>query len=118
MTRTWTRQAAVLLLMLLIYVLPVSAAAPFTLDGQAPSSGLSLPWRGMVSDLWNRSLRLWEKEGSSLDPNGKPGPNPPGSSPNGLTGKEGSSIDPHGKLRPKPARVSLGGFSGSPKLRR
>jgi hypothetical protein len=54
-----------------------------------------------VSSLWNNLVRLWEKEGSSLDPNGKPQLNPApnaGSSldPDRALSDNGSSLDPNG----------------------
>jgi len=54
-----------------------------------------------VSCLWNALARLWEKNGSSLDPDGQPrtgqGAEAGGSlDPSGAPNEEGSSLDPSG----------------------
>jgi hypothetical protein len=50
---------------------------------------------GLTADLWNwlnRLTAIWEKEGSQMDPNGKPQSVPPPSS----TTEAGSDMDPNG----------------------
>lgn len=70
-----------------------------------PSSPVPLAFRfesrGVLSFVWKNLARLWSKEGSSLDPNGKPQTGQPtdaGSSldPSGVNanGEEGGSLDP------------------------
>jgi hypothetical protein len=76
-----TRYVAALFLVLLISMPPALTAAPVSVKG------------GITSSLCRLLLRLWEKEGSSVDPDGK------------LTAglrscakaDEGSSVDPSGR---------------------
>lgn len=51
----------------------------------------------LLPALWGFLRSVWEREGSSLDPNGQPRPNE-GSSldPSGSTADEGASLDPNG----------------------
>jgi len=50
------------------------------------------PQLGILQILWRDVSRIFEKEGSSIDPSGIPHSNPGGSGTNG----EGSGIDPSG----------------------
>ena len=91
-----TRYVAALFLVLLVAMPPALTAAPVSVTG------------GITSSLCRLLLRFWEKEGSSLDPNGKRvaglrscAKADEGSSldPNGLRGTKtdaGSSVDPSG----------------------
>jgi hypothetical protein len=94
MTRAQTRYAAALFLVLLVSVPLVSAAAPISVDAQEQVKGLPFVRGGVVSKLWSLLSSFWEKEGSSLDPDGKPAPYPA----HGSIADEGSSLDPNGHV--------------------
>jgi hypothetical protein len=52
-----------------------------------------------ASLLWDGIARVWEKEGGSIDPSGKPTPGQgsgTGTSTTGSGGESGGSIDPNG----------------------
>lgn len=55
---------------------------------------------GLLARVWEELFRLWNKEGSGLDPNGRPAAADagPGLDPNGLTtsSDEGPGLDPNG----------------------
>lgn len=93
MTRAQTRYAA-LFLVLLVSVPLVSAAAPVSFDGREHVKLFSSVRGGVVSELWSFLSGFWEKEGSSLDPDGKPVARPA----HGSTTDEGSSLDPNGHV--------------------
>lgn len=80
-----------LALVLVLAGLPANAA--HALPGGA---GFPVPDRGgLTAVLWSWLSRLtavWEKEGSSMDPDGQP----PSALPAGSTGEEGSQMDPDG----------------------
>ncbi|MBW8877276.1 MAG: hypothetical protein JF614_20115 [Acidobacteria bacterium] len=88
MTRSALRRTVATFLFLLLSLTALAAAAPPRLAA-GPKAGPSKS-QPVVSLLWNTLVHFWEKEGSSLDPNGKPLTNP---APNG-----GSSLDPNGAL--------------------
>lgn len=94
MTRAQTRYAATLFLVLLVSVPLVSAAAPISVDGQEHVKLFPSVRGGAVSKLWSFFSGFWEKEGSSLDPDGKPVARPA----HGSTADEGSSLDPNGHV--------------------
>lgn len=94
MTRARTRYAAALFLVLLVSVPLVSAAAPTPVGGQEQVEGLSSVGGRVVSKLWSLLSSFWEKEGSSLDPDGKPVACPA----HGSIADEGSSLDPNGHV--------------------
>jgi hypothetical protein len=74
-----------------------------------PGAGFPVPDRGgLTAVLWNwlsRLTEIWEKEGSSMDPNGQP--------LSGVTNKEGSQMDPDGKPRPVQPPSSTGDAGSS-----
>ncbi|HEX3554467.1 MAG TPA: hypothetical protein VIA62_14685 [Thermoanaerobaculia bacterium] len=88
MTRSAVRRTVASFLFLLLSLAALAAAAP-TRSAPGPKARPSQR-QTIVSSLWNNLVRLWEKEGGSLDPDGKPLTNP---RPN-----EGSSLDPSGAL--------------------
>ena len=94
MTRVQTRYAATLFLVLLVSVPLASAAAPISVDRQEQVKGLPSVRGVVVSKLWSLLSSFWEKEGSSLDPSGKPISYPA----HGSTADEGSSLDPDGHV--------------------
>lgn len=94
MTRATSRCAAVLLV-ILVSVPLAAVAEPAPARDQGRLEQCSFALEAMLFTLWSKLVNFWEKEGSSLDPNGKPG----GSSqttPQGIMGDEGSSLDPSG----------------------
>ncbi|HEX3554468.1 MAG TPA: hypothetical protein VIA62_14690 [Thermoanaerobaculia bacterium] len=99
MTRSAVRRTVASFLFLLLSLSALATAAP---PRSAPGPKARLSQRQtIVSSLWNNLVRLWEKEGSSLDPNGKPQLNPApnaGSSldPDRALSDNGSSLDPNG----------------------
>ena len=99
MNRSALRRTAVSFLFLLLSLSALAAAAPPRLAA-GPKARASKSQPG-VTLLWNILVHFWEKEGSSLDPNGKPltTPAPNGGSsldPNGALSDNGSSLDPSG----------------------
>lgn len=94
MTRVQTRYAAALFLVLLVSVPLASAAAPISVDRQEQVKGIPSVRGGVVSKLWSLLSNFWEKEGSSLDPSGKPVAYPA----HGSIADEGSSLDPNGHV--------------------
>src|SRR5436305_54645 len=88
MTRSAVRRTVVSFLFLLLSLAALAAAAPLrSVTGAKARPAKDHP---VVTFLWNTLVHFWEKEGSSLDPNGKPLTNP--------TPTEGSSLDPSGAL--------------------
>lgn len=80
-------------LALVLVLAGLLANAAHALPGGA---GFPVPDRGgLTAVLWSWLSRLtavWEKEGSSMDPDGQP----QGALPAGSTGEEGSQMDPNG----------------------
>lgn len=54
-------------------------------------TGLDLVWN-LASDVWASIAGLFDKEGSSIDPFGKPSPPPSGTSTTGTGGSEAQGI--------------------------
>lgn len=76
-----------------------------------PGAGFPVPDRGgLTAVLWSwlsRLTAIWEKEGSSMDPNGQP--------LSGVTTKAGSQMDPDGKPQvPPPPSTGDAGSSMDP----
>jgi hypothetical protein len=94
MTRAQTRYAAALFLVLLVSVPLVSTAALTSFDAQEHVKLFPSVRGGVVSELWSFLSGFWEKEGSSLDPDGKPVARPA----HGSTTDGGSSLDPSGHV--------------------
>lgn len=57
----------------------------------------SVSGQGLISGLWALFLRVWEKEGSSVDPSGNHRPAPCCAPSSSNAGDEGSSADPSGR---------------------
>jgi hypothetical protein len=97
MTRAKIR-CAVALFLVILAAWPALAAVP---EGQSRERVESLGVKGgLLSELWSLLIRLLEKEGSGVDPNGAPGVANGGSSvdPSGAPeAEEGSSVDPDGR---------------------
>ena len=99
MTRSALRRTSASFLFLLLSLTTLAAAAPARSAAgpkARPSTGQTV-----VSFVWSTLIRLWQKEGGSLDPNGKPLTNPvtpEGGSldPSGVLSDNGSSLDPSG----------------------
>ena len=99
MTRSAVRRTVASFLFLLLSLTALANAAPAwsaTGPKARPSKSQSI-----VSFLWNHLIGLWEKEGGSLDPDGKPQTSPrpnAGSSldPSGALSDNGGSLDPDG----------------------
>src|SRR5436305_10453480 len=89
MTRSAVRRTvASFLFLLLVSLTALAAAAPLrSATGPKARPAKNQP---VVTFLWNTLVHFWEKEGSSLDPDGKPLPNP--------VANEGGSLDPSGEL--------------------
>ncbi|MFY9826987.1 MAG: hypothetical protein WAM82_36885 [Thermoanaerobaculia bacterium] len=98
MTRSTLRRTAAAFLFLLLSL--TALAAPARPIARPTTSVVKS--QSIFSFFWNQMIRLWEKEGGSLDPNGKPQttspqPNAGGSlDPDGLLPDNGSSLDPNG----------------------
>ncbi|HYO15404.1 MAG TPA: hypothetical protein VE685_19585 [Thermoanaerobaculia bacterium] len=94
-------------LALVLVLAGLLANAAHALPGRA---GFPVPDRGgLTAVLWSwlsRLTAIWEKEGSSMDPNGQPQGDagsqmdpdgkPQGTLPPSSTGEEGSQMDPNG----------------------
>ena len=92
------RTVASFLFLLLSLAALAAAAPPRSVTGPKARPAKNQP---AVTFLWNTLVHFWEKEGSSLDPDGKPLTNPTpnsGSSldPNGALSDNGGSLDPNG----------------------
>jgi hypothetical protein len=97
MPRNATRRIAGCLLVVLLLAPAFAGAVERRSDGPAPKERVSL-WQGrLLPALWGLLTRIWEENGSSLDPSGQPRPDE-GSSldPSGSTADEGGSLDPSG----------------------
>jgi hypothetical protein len=100
MTRSALRRTAVSFLFLLLSLTALASAAPVRPTAR-PMAGIAKS-QSVFSFFWNWMINLWEKEGSSLDPSGKPlatspRPNEGGSlDPDGFLPDAGSSLDPNG----------------------
>ncbi|HYX26814.1 MAG TPA: hypothetical protein VFC23_21860 [Thermoanaerobaculia bacterium] len=88
MTRFALRRTVATFLFLLLSLTALATAAPLR-SVTGPKARLSRN-QPVVIFLWNTLVHFWEKEGSSLDPNGQPLTNP--------TPNEGGSLDPSGAL--------------------
>ncbi len=96
MTRAQIRYTAVLFLVLLVSVPLVSAAAPIAVNRHEQVKWFPSVKEGIVSRLWSLLGSFWEKEGSSLDPDGKLVAYPA----HGSAADEGSSLDPNSMFKP------------------
>ncbi len=99
MTRSAVRRTVATFLFLLLSFTALAAAAP-PRSATGPKAGFSKS-QTIVSSLWNTLVHVWEKAGSSLDPDGKPLANPvtnEGGSldPDGALSENGGSLDPNG----------------------
>ncbi len=99
MTRSALRRTVVSFLFPLLSLAALATAAP-TWSATGPKARPSKS-QSIVSFIWNHLIGLWEKEGGSLDPDGKPLTNPTpnsGSSldPSGALSDSGGSLDPNG----------------------
>ncbi|HEX4959848.1 MAG TPA: hypothetical protein VF173_03345 [Thermoanaerobaculia bacterium] len=98
MTRSALRRTAATFLLLLLALAALAGAAPRR-PAASPKAGPSKS-RNVVATFWSTLMHIWEKAGSSLDPDGlqQPNPRPNGSSldPNGLQADNGGSLDPDG----------------------
>lgn len=93
MTRSALRRTVVSFLFFLLSLTALAAAAPLR---SCPKTE-PLKSQPIFSFLWAQMSRLWEKEGSSLDPDGKQRPDGGGSlDPNGFLLDNGGSLDPDG----------------------
>jgi hypothetical protein len=97
MTRAKTRYAVAVLLLILVAMPLTAAADPIHPSRQNRAESLALSFDGVLSSLLSHLVSLWEKEGSSVDPSGKPGGSSQTTSPQSSTGDEGSSVDPSGR---------------------
>lgn len=95
MTRATKRCAAVGLLVILVSTPLATAAVPVQERAQDRAECRALPLEAMLISLWSTLAHFWEKEGSSVDPSGKPEGSSQ-STPQGIMGDEGSSLDPDG----------------------
>jgi hypothetical protein len=100
MTRSALHCTAVSFLFLLLSLPALASAAPVQ-----PTARLRAGFatsQSSFSFFWSQMIRLWEKEGGSLDPDGKPlatspRPNEGGSlDPSGFLPDNGGSLDPNG----------------------
>src|SRR3954469_7347065 len=98
MTRAQNRCTAALLLLVLVAAPLASAATPFALGGQEHPKGLPFVWKEEISNLWSCLVKLWEKEGSSLDPDGRPRGTQERIPPSENVEDGGSSVDPSGHV--------------------
>lgn len=97
MTRSAMRCTVASFLFLLLSLTALASAAPAR-PAAGPTTGF-VKSQPILTFLWNQMIRLWEKEGGSLDPDGKPQatPNSGGSlDPSGFLPDNGSSLDPDG----------------------
>ncbi|MFY9826988.1 MAG: hypothetical protein WAM82_36890 [Thermoanaerobaculia bacterium] len=100
MSRSTLRRTITSFLVLLLSLTALAAAAPARPVAGPAAQVVKSP--SILSFLWNRLIHLWEKEGSSLDPSGKPQATntrrDEGSSldPDGLLNDAGGSLDPDG----------------------
>jgi len=84
-------------LFLLLSLTALATAAPVR-TSVSPMAG-SVKSQPSLTFFWKQMIRLWEKAGSSLDPDGKPqtSPNSGGSlDPSGFFSDAGGSLDPDG----------------------
>jgi hypothetical protein len=86
-------RVAPLLLTLLLTAGPLAAANFAHRPPELRQPGLSVT--GLLSEAWSLLSRVWEKEGSGIDP----------------FGKEGGSIDPFGNPAPSTAQPPSGSTS-------
>lgn len=85
---------------ILLTVLLAVSAVPVSAQLVQPVRPLAVHVTGFGERVWNALVslwpRAWEKEGMSIDPNGRNGqvvnPNPP------VTPDEGVTIDPNGRV--------------------
>ena len=89
------RRTLLLALALILCLLPAAAQAGM-LDLSSRSEARTVTTRmqegdGIFSAVWKRLMRIWQKEGASIDPSGNTG----GTSGSG-TNNSGASIDPTG----------------------
>ena len=97
MTRSTLRCTVASFLLLLFSLTALAAAAPVRTSVGPMTGPVKSPPN--LSFFWNQLIRLWEKAGSSLDPDGKPQTSPnSGSSldPSGFLPDNGGSLDPSG----------------------
>lgn len=100
MTRSTLRRTVASFLFLLLSLTALAAATPVQ-PIAGPMAGL-VKSQPILAFLWNQMIRLWEKEGSSLDPDGKPQTTSPRTNeggsldPSGFLLDGGSSLDPSG----------------------
>lgn len=85
----------------LTFLLSTGAAPAVPLYRAPGKTAHHVELRGILAFIWQTLASLWEKEGGSLDPSGKPQtvqPSDEGGSldPNGGPGEAGSSLDPSG----------------------
>lgn len=80
-------RSTVAFLAILVLSAGAVSALPMAAVPYEPSGLVTAAW-GWLTSLAGRVGGLWEKEGSSMDPNGQPGPG----SPN----KAGADMDPNG----------------------
>lgn len=67
----------------------------------------------LVSQLWNFLTRVWNKNGSQVDPSGVLTKNGSMVEPDGLQTKNGSMVEPNGGSLQTPAPVRPNGDNGS-----
>jgi len=99
MTRSAVRRTVASFLFLLFSLTALAAAAP--LRSVTGLKARPTKNQSVVTFLWNTLVHVWENEGSSLDPSGKPQPNPTPNAggsldPSGALSDNGGSLDPSG----------------------
>jgi len=100
MTRSALRRIAASFLFLLLSLTALASAARARPAGR-PTAG-PMKSQPSLSFFWKQMIRLWEKSGSSLDPDGKPQTTSPRTNeggsldPSGFLLDGGSSLDPSG----------------------